>query len=151
MKAGRVPTGARAADATVQEAYKRVLGDGFRQINCTYRAIQDRVPEFAHIPKDRPIIGMVGTLDPWYNANSFARDFLPATDIPTVVADVRDIEMLIGIGQQRSVAQILREITDENDERKMWELGLALRSYQVASDRNPILEEAWQRLPFTQA
>jgi F420-dependent methylenetetrahydromethanopterin dehydrogenase len=91
--------------------------------------------EFADIPRHRPIVGMVATLDPWYNANGFARDFLPPTEISTVVADVRDIEMLVAIGQRRSVAQILKEITDENDERKMWELGLALRDFSTATQR----------------
>jgi hypothetical protein len=147
-KATRAPVGARAAGETAQDTYLRVLGEAFGQVNRTYKALHDRVPEFSHIPKDLPVVGMVGTLDPWYIANSLARSFLPATDLPTIVASVRDIEHLVAVGQRRSVSGVLAEIVREGDERHAWELGVALRDFHEAGDRNPLLHQAWERLPF---
>jgi predicted outer membrane lipoprotein len=147
-KATRAPAGARAAGETARDAYVRVLGEAFGQINRTYKAVQGGVPEFDHIPKDRPVMGMVGTLDPWYIANSLARSFLPATDLPTMVASVRDIEHLVAVGQRRPVSGALAEIIQDGDERQTWELGVALRDFYQPGDRNPLLQRAWERLPF---
>jgi hypothetical protein len=119
-KAKRTPAAARAADLTAQDTYQATLGKAFKQINRTYRALQGRVAAFDHIPKDLPMLGLVATLDPWYMANSMAREFLPATDIPTMVASVREVEHLVGIGQRRPVSGVLSEIMRPDDERQTW-------------------------------
>jgi hypothetical protein len=147
-KATRSPLAARAADATVHDAYTRTLGDAFDQLGRTLDKIRGGASEFAHIPTDRPFIGMVATLDPWYVANSLGRTFLPTPALPTVVAPLRDIEQLIGIGQHRSVSGILQEIVQAGDERQTWELGMALRHLHATADRNPLLQEAFDRLPI---
>jgi hypothetical protein len=94
------------------------------------------------------MLGLVATLDPWYMANSMAREFLPATDIPTMVASVREVEHLVGIGQRRPVSGVLSEIMRPGDERRTWELGTALGAFDESADRNPLLDSAWARLPF---
>jgi hypothetical protein len=147
-KATRTPAAARAADVTAQGTYQATLGKAFKQINRTYRALQAKLPAFDHIPMDRPMLGLVATLDPWYMANSMAREFLPATDVPTMVASVREVEHLVGIGQRRSVSGVLSEIMRPDDERGTWELGTALGSFDEPADRNPLLDDAWARLPF---
>jgi hypothetical protein len=147
-KATRTPAAARAADVTAQGTYQATLGKAFKQINRTYQALQARVPAFDHIPADRPTLGLVATLDPWYVANSMAREFLPATDIPTMVASAREVENLVAIGQRRPASQALKEIMRPDDERRTWELGTALGSFGEATDHNPLLDEAWARLPF---
>jgi hypothetical protein len=125
------------------------LGEAFKQINRTHKAIQDGTPEFARIPKDLPVIGMVGTLDPWYIANSLARSFLPPTDVPTIVASVRDIEHLVAVGKRGTASRALAEIVREGDQRQTWELGVALRDLYEPGDRNPLLQQAWERLPYS--
>jgi hypothetical protein len=147
-KATRTPAAARAADATAQGSYQATLGKAFKQINRTYGALQARVPAFNHIPADRPTLGLVATLDPWYMANSMAREFLPKTDIPTMVASAGEVEHLVGIGQRRSAAEVLSEIMRSDDERRTWELGTALGAFGEPVDRNPLLDGAWARLPF---
>jgi hypothetical protein len=94
------------------------------------------------------VLGLVATLDPWYMANSLAREFLPTTDIPTMVASVREIEALVAVGQRRTVSQILIEIMGDGDERRMWELDTALRPYGEHGDTNALLHQAWRRYPF---
>lgn len=147
-KATRSPLAARAADATVQEAYVKTLGEAFDQLGRTLDKIQAGAPEFAEIPTDRPFIGMVATLDPWYVANSLGRTFLPTPALPTVVAPLRDIEQLISIGQHHSASSILQEIVRAGDERQTWELGTALQQFRGAADRNPLLHAAFDRLPI---
>ncbi len=147
-KATRTPAATRAADVTAQGAYQATLGKALKQINRTYRALQAKVPAFDHIPKDRPMLGLVATLDPWYTANSMAREFLPTTDISTMVASAREVEHLVAIGQRRPVSGVLREIMRPDDERRTWELGTALEAFDEPADRNPLLDEAWGRLPF---
>lgn len=147
-KATRTPAAARAADVTAEKTYQATLGKAFNQINRTYEALQAKVPEFADVPIDRPILGLVATLDPWYMANSMARDFLPEADVPTMVASAREIEHLVGIGQRRSVSEVLQEIMRPDDERRTWELGNALSAFDEPADRNPLLDDAWNRLPF---
>jgi hypothetical protein len=147
-KARRTAAATRAAGDTAEDDYKQTLGKAFKQINRTRQAIVRAVPEFKHVPKDLPVLGLVATLDPWYMANSFAREFLPATEIPTMVASVREIEHLVGIGQRRRVSEILMEIMRPDDERRTWELGTALQAFDDRADRNPLLDEAWGRLPF---
>jgi hypothetical protein len=147
-KATRVSAGARAGSESAKETYERTLGKALSQISRTYRAIQAGVPEFADIPTDRPVLGLVATLDPWYMANSLAREFLPKTEIPIMVASVREIEALVSIGQRRSASQILTEIMAAGDERQKWELETALRPYSEYGDANPLLHQAWRRYPF---
>lgn len=147
-KATRSPLAARAADATVQDSYIKTVGEAFGQLGRTLDKIRAGTPEFAGIPTDRPFVGMVATLDPWYFANSLGRTFLPTPALPTVVAPLRDIEQLIAIGQYRSVSAILQEIVHASDERLAWELGTALQQFRGAADRNPLLHDAFDRLPI---
>jgi hypothetical protein len=43
---------------------------------------------------------------------------------------------------------VLREIMRTDDQRSTWELGTALGAFDEPADRNPLLDEAWARLPF---
>jgi hypothetical protein len=148
VKARRSPLAARAADASAEKEYTATLGKAFKQLGRTFDKIRAGAPEFAHIPTDRPIMGMVATLDPWYIANSLGRAFLPTPALPTIVASVRDIEHLVGLGQRRPVPGVLAEIMRTGDERQTWELGTALNEFREPTDRNPLLMQAWKRLPF---
>lgn len=147
-KATRSPLAARAADASARTTYTQTLGDAFKQLGRTLDMLNKDAPEFAHIPKDRPVIGIVATLDPWYIANGLARNFLPEASLPTLVASVDDLEELVAIGQRRSVSEILTRITQAGDERQTWELGAAIREFGEPTDRNPLLQQAFDRLPF---
>jgi hypothetical protein len=149
-KAKRTPAAARAAAVTAQGTYEETLGKAFRQINRTYQAIRAGVPAFSRIPADRPVAGLVATLDPWYMANSLARGFLPAPDIPTMAASVQGIEQLVAIGQRRPASAVLTEIMHLDDERQTWELDTALQAFADPADRNPLLDKAWARLPFNE-
>jgi len=147
-KATRVPAAARAGQYAAKELFERTLGKAFDQINRTHRAICERVPAFSVIPTDRPILGLVTTLDPWYWANSGpARELLPDTEVATLVASARELEHLVAVGQRQSAAEILAEILGDQ-ERQTSALGTALTHYTEQSDENPILRDAWRQYPF---
>jgi hypothetical protein len=149
-KAKRTPAGVRAADYTTINVYQETLGKAFDQIDRTSQAIQDGVSEFNQIPRDRPVLGMVATLDPWYMANNLAREHLPSPDVPTIVGSVRGLEYLVGIGQRRSASEILLEISAPDDERRQWALDTALHGFAQQEDRNPILDASWKAQPLSQ-
>jgi hypothetical protein len=147
-KATRVPAAARAGEISTKDALKRTLGKAFDQINRTCQAIGSGGPEFSAIPTDRPLLGLVTTLDHWYIANfKLTRDLLPEPDIPTLVASVGALEHLVAIGRRRPASTILAEILDD-EERRTWDLTTALVGYTEAGDDNPILRQAWEQYPF---
>lgn len=147
-KATRVPAAARAGESVARESFKGTLGRAFKQIGRTYQAIRAGRPEFAAIPVDRPVHGLVATLDPWYIANSpLARALLPEPAIPTLVTSARSLESLVAIGQRQPAAKILAEILGDA-ERRTWDLDTALAQYSAEGDDNPILRAAWNQYPF---
>ncbi|MGY0231983.1 hypothetical protein [Longispora urticae] len=146
-KATRASASVRAGDRTATEPYQRILGKGFNQINRMHRAILAGAPELAHIPTDRPFLGLVSTLDAWPAANNLARPGLPDTDVPTMVASARDIEALVSAGQRRSASEILLQIMTTGDQ-LLSEFGPALGKHRAEGDRNPLLDQAWARYPF---
>lgn len=147
-KATRVPAAARAGQEAAQESFRRTLGKAFDQISRTHRAISAGRPEFSAIPADRPVYGLVATLDSWYIANSpLARVLLPEPEIPTLVASARCLEQLVAIGQRRPATQVLAEIIGDT-ERRTWDLSTALQHYAADGDDNPILRATWDQYPF---
>ena len=148
MSLTRVPAAARAGEVSTKDALKRTLGKAFDQINRTHQAIRGGAPEFSAIPTDRPLFGLVTTLDHWYIANSgLTRNLLSEPEVPTLVASVGALEHLVAIGQRRAASTILAEILDD-DERRTWDLTTALVGYTEAGDANPILRQAWEQYPF---
>lgn len=59
----------RAADGH-EETITNVIGGAVQQLVRSDAAISNRNPAFAHIPTDRPRIGIVTTAEPYYLANS---------------------------------------------------------------------------------
>ncbi|MFE5795790.1 hypothetical protein ACFQ8C_24895 [Streptomyces sp. NPDC056503] len=115
-----------------------------KQIPNTAKLIRDRDPQFSHIPHDRPMFGLAITMEPYHFANTPGfRETLPATDIPTLVASVSELEdAVVATGPSLEQA-LLAEIEQPMNE------GWSLRS--IADGRpviNTILEEAWAICPW---
>ena len=149
VKAARLAAPARSGADTAQESVCKTLAEAFGQIDRTRQAIADGVPGFASIPTDRPFLGLVAALDPWYMSNSTAtRALLPQPAVPTVVASLPELETLVAIGQRLRASEVLQRITDDPEMRASM-LGSALNRFAEPGDENPILQAAWQRYPFS--
>lgn len=125
-----------------EDAITNVIGGAVDQLTRTEKAITDQHPAFAHIPTDRPRIGIVTTAEPYYLANSHpARQLIDTPNFPTIVASLRDIEMLVTLPADQLEHHLTAIANDP--ERSTWQLGLALKDVQRGT-RNPIHERAWK-------
>ena len=130
----------RAAEGH-EDAITNVIGGALKQLIRSDSAIANNNPAFAHIPTDRPRIGIVVTAEPYYLANSNpARDLTDDPPFPTLVASLRDIEMLVTLTPDE-LEQHLTAIAND-PERSTWQLGIALKGVK-RGHRNPVLQHAW--------
>ncbi|MEY2227921.1 hypothetical protein [Streptomyces sp. BF23-19] len=117
-----------------------------KQIPNTVKCIRDRTPEFAHIPHDLPMFGIVVTMEPyhWVNAPEFRSVLPPDSDgVSTVIASAGELEDAVV-----STGPSLREaILGQIDQAPPG--GWSLRA--LTSGRtviNPILDAAWSAFPW---
>jgi hypothetical protein len=142
-KSTRLPDRARIGANDLEESLHRCLGKAFRQIDRTDHLLADHHPAFATIPTDRPRIGIVATLEPYWNTNgTFLRRFLPTPALPTTVASIREVEQLVTVIEANGGPEILAKIASD-PELSAFNLGAALPTGDYP--HNPILEVAWQR------
>ncbi|MCW2943238.1 MAG: hypothetical protein JWN00_6223, partial [Actinomycetia bacterium] len=137
---------ARLGDnAGMDDAVKKFGRAYDRQIDKTAQLITSRHPAFEHIPADRPIAGLIVTLEPFHLANAtFYRERMPATRTPICVVDASEIEDLVTV-TDISVSRFLQDWMDD-PERSTWALHTTLQGHE--NQRNPILDAAWNTYPW---
>lgn len=108
-KASRLREESRMGGESLRDDFERTVGRALKQIEHTAELIQRRHPGLAHIPGDRPIFGLVATLEPYYVAG-FGRDANPsyATKFPVAVVSIRELEQLVAdfIGDPPTLAEL---------------------------------------------
>lgn len=111
------------------------------QIDQTAQLIRDRHPALAHIPTDRPILGLVVTAEQFYLANSQLPAYGRVGQTPSMVTSLRGVEIL-----SRLPAALLGGRLDNimKGERSTWMLERALGDVSQF-ERNPVLTAAWDR------
>jgi len=146
-KATRLGLQARMGTEQLLVDLDRTLGKAIRQIAVSSDRIRDEHPSFAAVPHDRPIMGLVVTLEPYFHVNSSqARAFLPDPAIPTIACSARELEQLVQVGRVESASQLLQTIAADA-QRYNFDLTASLGDRTV--EHNPVLLEAWRRLPWT--
>lgn len=95
-KAARLTLDAQAGGESLATVMQRYLGEAREQIDRTARLIRDAHPAFECIPKDRPIVGMVTTAEPFYLAGTPFSGFASSGEVPVVTMSLRDLEFLVG-------------------------------------------------------
>ncbi|MEU9547298.1 hypothetical protein [Streptomyces mirabilis] len=126
------------------------LKKAFGQIDKTAALIAAGKEEFAHIPADRPVLGMVVTMEPYHmiNAPEF-RSVLPAGVVSTTIAAIGEVEDAVTV-TDTSLSTILvagaqaGAVTPGGG----WSLRTALGDHPL--EMNPILDQAWEATPFGQ-
>lgn len=138
----------RAAVEGYQDRVKALLNKAIDQLERSSNALDSQHPQFAHIPSDRPRVGVVVTGEPYYLANSpWTRDLLTATPFPTLTASLRDIEFLAGLPLDEVELQLVQIANDP--ERSTWSLGNALD--KARGSRSSVLQRAWEAYPWPEA
>lgn len=143
-KAARLTLDAQAGGDSLGDVMQRYLGAARTQLDRTAKLIREGHPAFDHIPKDRPLIGMVTTAEPFYLAGTPFSGFASSGDVPAVTLSLRDLEFLVG---QREVdaAKLVIDHAHPGGEGGRF---VATFDEEAMRRRNPILEEAWRHYDF---
>lgn len=119
------------------------IGQAYRQIDNSARLLAQRHPELAHIPADRPVCGLVVTLEPFHWVNTLYDNVLERPITPTTVATAHELEGLVATLQDapdvgRRLLAALMVSTQEGQR-----LASAYQDRPIRA--NPLLEDAWKR------
>lgn len=99
-KARRSTEALRSGSAGAAAALQQTFDKGNAQLDTTFDLIKNGAPEFAHIPADRPIVGIVVTLDDFHVANSALHlpMYSPAKRLPSLAVCADELEGIVGLG-----------------------------------------------------
>lgn len=149
VKSARFGLLERAAFGEYRDKVKGLLNKAASQLQKSSEAMDGGVPEFAHIPTNRPRIGIIVTGEPLYMTNThWVRDLLDEATFPTLTASLREIESLCSLPRDEIESQLISIMNDPD--RPTWALGNALHN-EPGTHRNLILERAWNAYPWPDA
>ncbi len=144
VKATPLTAAARVGTERLAEDLDRAPGRAIEQIDQTSALIKQRHRALSNVPADRPIVGLVVTLEPYFQCNSDLVWARPESETPIVLAASRELEALVTIADA-GVDEFLVDLV-RDEELSRWSLGRAVAKHQCR--RNPILDQAWSRYPF---
>lgn len=126
------------------------IGKALKQIDTTAALIRDRHPQFAHLPDDRPIIGVAITMEPFHLANALdIRSALPATHTPSAIAGIGDLENAVCVTEAPLAGLLLHEATVAAPaQNRGWSLRQATGG--LTGRDNPILAAVWSTYPWSE-
>ncbi len=126
------------------EHMKTRVEKGIDQLDETARLIRDRHPSFALVPSDRPIVGLVVTMEPFFIANSSLLEVKKAEEMPALICSVAELEEVVNIQFGPSFGQALHQYINTDDNANSGIKGLG-RGHSKATLR--VLTEAFPALP----
>lgn len=155
VKSVRPTAPVRAGNEEAQAELKRMLNKGVTQLERADRLIEERHVAFAHIPRDRPRVGLLVTLEDFHVLNSaFHRPLLDRQrlDLPIGVASAGEIEHWVTVKDMSPGRVILDARTEREEHPRPIGAGVALKQqlYGRKHRRNPIIEHAWSDGPWQQ-
>ncbi|MFF4250624.1 hypothetical protein ACFY1L_05360 [Streptomyces sp. NPDC001663] len=123
----------------------RQIKHAYKQLGTTAALITGRDPSFRHLPADRPVHGLVVTMEPFHTANApFQKEMQPDTDIPVTVCSATELEHLVTLSDM-SVSQLLRQ-RQEDPLASTYSLNSVLVGKNHG--RNAILDAGWDSYPW---
>lgn len=148
VKSARFGLLERAAFGDYRTKVSGLLNKATQQLIRSSDALDASHPSFAHIPNDRPRIGIVVTGEPHYLANTYwVREMLDTAPFPTLTASLREVEELAALPLEEIERQLLHIANDPD--RSTWNLANSLNMSDV--DHHPILQHAWDAYPWPNA
>ncbi|MCX4508173.1 MULTISPECIES: hypothetical protein [Streptomyces] len=125
---------------------QRMLGRAYEQIDNTAALIASGRTEFAKVPTDRPVQGLIVTMEPFHIVNApIQRPFLPATTVPVTVCSIGELEDMVTITDAPVGRLLLERAADAR--RSTYALREALSGHDHA--RNPVLDAGWSSYPWS--
>lgn len=145
-KSGRPDLDARQGDSST--AMKKIE-KAREQLETTANLIRTRHPNFAHIPRDRPFIGLVVTLEPHYVIETLSEDHLISEVLPIADATSNDVELLTAALARRSdLGERLRDRIFARPPMapRPPRVQAAIEDLLETAPRNPIVGAGWDSL-----
>lgn len=143
-KAARMPLDAQAGGETLESVMRRYIGHARGQIDKTARLIREGHPAFDHIPKDRQIVGVVTTAEPFYLADTPFSGFISTGEVPAMTMSLRELEVLAGCPEPEAAALVIEQAHRGDDGGRF----IAKFTEQALRRENPILDDAWHAFDF---
>lgn len=145
VKAARPIWATQAGQPEGDDDVANKVGYALTQIERTSQLIADGHPALSAIPRDRPMRGLVVTLEPFHLVNTdLYEDVLSRPSIPTIVASSYEVEQLVAVLHDgQSDLTLLKALTPGPD-KIIASLAQAIEGIPLA--RNPLLLAAWERL-----
>lgn len=151
VKSARVNQAGRLSIAAYLEDVNSDVGKAMKQVHATADLIRTGHPAFDDIPIDRPLRGIIVTAEPHYLINSpLYRQGLPDPSVPTVVLTLGELENLVSFALVRNPNDVLLSHTDWTTSSPVNVTRLQnewFTQHQV-KPQNPLLYEAWNRMPL---
>lgn len=147
VKSTRPDESVRLGSEDARGYISKRLGRAVEQLNKTVRLVRDGRPEFNHIPTDRPLLGLVVTMEPFHTLNAgLYKGWLPPCDIPFRVCGIDEIEGMVSQRETERTMGLVHALMTDPD-REGWHLQSAFADQPRR--RNDLLDQAWNRLPWT--
>lgn len=145
VKSSRPPEGVRIGDPDAIKKQFSELAYARTQIDRTAECVIDRIPEFTEIPHDRPIVGLVITMEPWHNADFVVRDVVKEEwATPATYWGASTLEHFASYEIPQPGTVIMEAVEAAQRGRLLAEV---FGDYPVRE--NPVLEKAWNQLPWS--
>lgn len=151
VKASRPVLAVRTGDVTGDKDVVAKIGHARDQIDNTADLLRNNDPVVADIPKDRPVVGLVVTLEPWYMTQTFSyEDLLPSSTVPIAITSAHELEGAIATlaGEREVGARFLKALAPGEPVAPLtMPTPPSLRNAAdgLEPKRNPILEDGWRR------
>jgi len=145
VKSVRPTEPVRVADSAAATELTRMLNKAIKQVDTTMQMVMERHPALEHIPNDRPMVGLVVTLEPFHTVNSPLLDrWLAKAAIPVSVCAVADLEHLMQIDDESVGTAVLTAVRDPD--KAGWSISNAVGHHGYG--RNPVLDAGYEALPW---
>lgn len=144
VKASRPIMAMRHGTEAADGDFVRKIGHAVDQIRRTMTMLDDGHPAVGHIPRDRPVRGLIVTLEPFHLANTFVfEDLIPPPRERLAIASSHEVEGVVAaLAERRDVGQRLLRALDPDPPTPP---SLTAAGEDLESGPNPILDDAWGR------
>jgi len=145
VKSTRPSEPVRLAGDNVAKVLEGVLGKAVQQLNKSAALVRNRHPAVTAVPADRPLFGLVVTMEPFHTVNTpFTANYLPTCDIEYRICSALELEHLVTVSDV-SLGRLIRDhLTDP--EKTGWSVRSALSGH--ARGQNAVLDAAWATYPW---